>query len=104
MSVKLTQIIFIIWLVLWIPRERRGSRIEQNRIVNCVVAVRIASGARPLPNYFILEIVLAENLVEHHLHIVAGVPVAVIIETACLLQNPRHLHAAWPHEFNVGLG
>ena len=58
----------------------------------------------PLPNNFIDELILAENLVEHHLYVVAGVPVAVIVEAAGFLEHPCEFDAARPHEVDVCLG
>ena len=45
-----------------------------------------------------------KSLVEHHLHVVAGVPVAVIVEAAGAFENAGKLLAARAHEFDVGLG
>ncbi len=61
-------------------------------------------GATPLPDNLVLKVVLAENPIEHHLDVMAGVPVAVIVEAARLLQHPSQFHAARAHELNVGLG
>ena len=45
-------------------------------VMICAVALlRVAVRAGPLPDNLVLKIVLAENLVEHHLDVVAGVPV-----------------------------
>jgi hypothetical protein len=32
-----------------------------------------------------------------------GVPIAVIIKTASLLQDTGNLYASWPHKLNIGL-
>jgi len=55
-------------------------------------------------NYFIYEIIFAENLVEHDLDVVAGVPVAVVIKAAGLFEDAGELHAARAHVVNVSLG
>ena len=54
-----------------------------------------------MPDDFRLEIVLAENLIEHGLAVMAGVPIAVIVKAASLLQNPRQLGATGPHELDI---
>jgi len=64
----------------------------------------IAMRRLALPNDFIDEIVLAENLVEHDFDVMASVPVAVVIEAASFLKHPVQLDAAGPHVFNVRLG
>ena len=46
----------------------------------------------------------AKDPIQHHLHIVAGVPIAVVIETPGLLQHPLELHAPRPHGVDVRLG
>ena len=56
-----------------------------------------------MPNDLTLEIVLPKNLIKHHLDVVAGVPIAVIVKAAGLLENTRQLNAAGPHELDVGL-
>ena len=45
-----------------------------------------------------------KNLVEHLLDVVAGVPVAVIVEAARLFEHARQFDAAGAHELDVGLG
>ena len=59
---------------------------------------------RSLPDDFILKIIFAENLVEHDLDVVAGVPVAVVIKAAGLFEDAGELHAARAHVVNVSLG
>src|ERR1039458_3566921 len=56
-----------------------------------------------MPDNLALEIVFAKNLIQHHLDVMAGVPVAVIVKAASLLENPRQLHAAGAHELDVSL-
>ena len=51
-----------------------------------------------------MEIIFAENLVEHHLDVVAGVPVAVVIKAAGLFEDAGELHAARAHVVNVKHG
>jgi hypothetical protein len=48
--------------------------------------------------------VLAENLVEHDFDVVAGVPVAVVIEAAGFLEHAVQFDAARAHVLDVGLG
>ncbi len=40
-----------------------------------------------LPENLILEIVFAKDLIQHHLHVMRGVPIAVIVKAAGLLEN-----------------
>jgi hypothetical protein len=40
---------------------------------------------------------LLKNLVEHGLDLVAGVPVAMVIETARLLEDTGKFNATWAH-------
>ena len=54
--------------------------------------------AAPLPNDFVLEIILPKDLVEHDLDVVAGVPVAVVVEAAGLFEDAGELDAARAHE------
>src|ERR1035437_8112530 len=49
-------------------------------------------------------IVLPENLVEHDLDVVAGVPVAVVIKAAGRFEDAGELHAARAQVVNVSLG
>lgn len=55
------------------------------------------------PDDFVLKIVFAENLVEHHFDVVRGVPVAVVVKTSGLFQDASQLDAPRPHEFDIGL-
>ena len=50
------------------------------------------------------KIIFAENLVEHDLDVVAGVPVAVVIKAAGRFEDAGELHAARAHVVNVGAG
>ncbi len=60
--------------------------------------------ALTFPNNFVLKLVLAENLVEHDFDVVAGVPVAVVIEAASHFEHAVQLAAARSHVLDVGLG
>ena len=50
------------------------------------------------------DLIFSQNLVEHDLDVVAGVPVAVVIKAAGLFEDAGELHAARAHVVNVGLG
>jgi hypothetical protein len=63
------------------------------------VAVCCAS----FPDYLVYKVVFPENLVEHYFDIVAGVPIAVVIETPSLFEDSRQFHALWAHELDIGL-
>ena len=51
-----------------------------------------------------MKIIFCQNLVEHDLDVVAGVPVAVVIKAAGLFEDAGQLHAARAHVVNVSLG
>ena len=55
------------------------------------------------PDDLTLKTVSAKNLIEHDFHIVAGVPITVIIETSRLLKYAREFDAARTHVVYVGL-
>jgi hypothetical protein len=59
------------------------SRIKEDRIVYPSkvpgALLRIAVGILTLPNDLVLKVLFAENLIEHHFHIMAGVPVTMKI-------------------------
>ena len=80
-----------------------GDPPEQN-VMHMPKSLRISMGSRSTPHNLILKIVLPKNLVEHHLDVVAGVPVAVIVKAARLFQNAGEFHAARAHELDVCLG
>jgi hypothetical protein len=50
------------------------------------------------------QIIFTENLVEHDLGVVVGVPVTVVIKAAGLFEDAGELHAARAHVVNVGAG
>jgi hypothetical protein len=52
---------------------------------------------------FIDETIRADDLVEHHLDVLAGVPVAVVVEAPALLEHARKLDAARAHVVDVRL-
>ena len=85
-----------------IHHRRCRRRLYRDCSDNPVNASLFAS--RSLPNDFTLKIILAENLVEHDLDVVAGVPVAVVIKAAGLFEDAGELHAARAHVVNVGPG
>ena len=64
------------------------------------IAFRIAT----FPNDFVDEVILTENLVEHDFDVVAGVPVAVVIEAAGFLEHAVQLDATRAHVLDVSLG
>ena len=54
------------------------------------------------PDYLVDEIILSENLVQHDLDIMRGVPIAVVIKRPCILQNAGYFHTTRPHDVDVG--
>ena len=57
----------------------------------------------PFPSNVVLKLTLSENLVEHDFDVVRGVPVAMIVERAGVLQDAVQLNATRPHKLDVGL-
>ena len=55
----------IVGLILNVPSELFRSRVEENGVMNGPVTICAAVGERPFPDNLVLEIVLAENLIEH---------------------------------------
>lgn len=82
-----------------VEKKRVVHPAEVFRALFCVVVRRLA-----FPDDFVDEVILAENLIEHDFDVVAGMPVAVVIKTACFLQHAVQLVAAGAHIFDVGLG
>src|SRR5205085_10934491 len=87
-----------------IPDEVVADYIEEDRICYVPIATRIAVRRSSFPNELRLKLILAENLVEHLFDVVAGVPVAVVIKAAGLLEHSMQLDAAGAHVLDVGLG
>ena len=56
-----------------------------------------------LPNNFVLKVIFPENLVEHDLDVVAGVPVAVVVKASGLLEHAGQFDASRVHVADVGL-
>ncbi len=73
----------------WIPGVVLAPGIEKNRIVNTPPSLRIVVGKMSLPDDFILKTILSKNLIEHHLDVVARVPIAMVIKTTRLLEHSR---------------
>lgn len=65
--------------------------------------LRIVVRGLALPDDLVDKVLLAEQLVEHDLHVMDRVPVAVIVETAGAFENAGELLAPRAHEFDVGL-
>jgi hypothetical protein len=49
------------------------------------------------------ELIVAENLIQHNFHMVARVPICVMVKAAILLQYAVQLDAARAHELDVSL-
>ncbi len=64
------------------------------------VAFRVAA----LPHNLVDEIILAENLVEHDFDVMAGVPIAVVVEAPGFLEHTMQLDTARAHVLDVSLG
>jgi len=101
--VVLRDILCVVRLMLVIPSVGIGRGEKENAVMHCAVPLCTAMCAGSLPDNLILKVVLPEYLIQHHLHIVARVPVAVIVKTPRLLQHPRQFHAPRPHVVDVRL-
>src|SRR5437773_5149006 len=78
--------------------------IKEDRVANdAVTASNVSVSVRSLPHDLILKLVLAENLVEHNFDVMAGVPVAVIIEATGFLEDAMQLDTARAHKLDVSL-
>jgi hypothetical protein len=64
---------------------------------------RVIVGRLPLPNNLIDERGLTKNLIEQNLNVVAGMPIAVIVEASSWLENTRQLDHSGSHEVDVCL-
>ncbi len=108
MFVKLREVIVRVFFELRIENVIIRFRVKENAV--CVWTPKFASlteialyCARTLPDDFVSKEVLAENLVEHDFDIMAGVPVAVIIEATGFLEDAVQLDAPRAHELDVSL-
>lgn len=82
------------WTIKLIPSVvRRTTCIEQEHVVDSsemfTALTSIGVRCAALPDDLVLELILAKNLIMHHFDVMAGVPVAVIIEAARLLKHAR---------------
>ena len=98
-------IIFLEGQVFLIPSVIVAFRVEEDGVVNDPeTTVDVAVSVGSFPNHFVLKLILAENLVEHEFDVVAGMPIAVIVEAASFLEHAMQLDAAQPHVVDIDLG
>ena len=95
--------ILLIPCVIFAPATIEHECVMQPAVVFAAL-LGIVMRSLPLPNYFVYEIIFAENLVEHDFDVVAGVPIAVVIKAAGLFEDAGELHATRAHVVNVGAG
>src|ERR1017187_4031980 len=99
------KVLKIVWKIRPVPCAIFATTIIEYRVV--VVGEAIKGKALcgcPLPDDLGFESVLPKNLVEHDFDVMRGVPVAVVVEAAGLLEDTGHFDAARAHELNVSLG
>ena len=106
--VELLDVVFVQRDILTVEGDLvTPAGIEEDLVVDTPVMLcplpRVALCVAALPDDLVDEIVLAKNLVQHHLHVMRGVPVAVVVEAAGLLEDAGELDAAGPHVVDVGL-
>src|ERR1035438_8099307 len=94
----------IMFPALHVERGLLAIRVSEDRVMDVSKSMRVTVGGRSLPYDLILEIVLPENLVEHDLDVMGGVPVAVVVEAAGLFEDAGQLFATRPHVINVSPG
>lgn len=88
----------------WTPGVIRRCDVVEDAVRNRTEASsRISVRVRSFPYNLVLKLVLAKDLVKHHLDVVACVPIAVIVEAARPFQNTRQLDTTRAHEFDIGL-
>src|SRR5438552_1282582 len=51
-------------------------------------------GTASSPHDVVLKVILAEDHIQHHLHVMRGVPVAVVVEAAGFLEDAGQFDAA----------
>src|SRR5205807_2280422 len=80
---------------------------EQKNVVDAAevlaALLRVTVAALTLPDDFVLEVVLPQDLVEHYLDVMTRVPVAVVVEASRFLEYAGQFHAPWPHVADVCL-
>ena len=78
-----------LWIlrVLCGERKNRGPRVKQDSVMNIAVGVRVAMGGCALPDYLILEVLLSEDFIQQHLHIVDFSSVQVDVDATVVAQE-----------------
>ena len=89
---------------LGIPLPVGLAGIEEDGIVDARPLALALSALSSPPDNFVAKVVLAEDLIEHDLDVVGGVPVAVVVEAAGFLEDAVEVLAAGAHVVDVGAG
>src|SRR5437773_3977230 len=77
-----------------VPRERLRAHVVEDAVGDAAEApTSISVSMSALPDDLVLELIFPEQLVEHHLHVVVGMPVAVVVEGARSLEHASKLDA-----------
>ncbi|MBN1508156.1 MAG: hypothetical protein JW955_14995 [Sedimentisphaerales bacterium] len=103
MTVMLFDVFLVILMVLLVPGSVLEGVIEYCIMV-AAISVRHIVGMAALPNDLVRETVLSEDLIEHDFDVVGGMPVAVVVEGAGLLEDSAELDATGAHEVDVSGG
>jgi hypothetical protein len=75
----------------------------ENSIGNNSEALCVVVGVGALPHNFIKKVVLAKDLIEHNFDVMRGVPVAMVVEAARLLQHAIQFLTPGKHVVDVRL-
>src|SRR5579863_1740225 len=101
--VELLDIGLVVGASLPVPNVIPPCGVKEYGVRHMPIAPRVAMGGGSFPDDLCLEKIVAKNLVEHHLDVMAGMPVAVIVKAACFFEDASELHASRAHELDIGL-
>ena len=98
MAIEIFDVFLVVGPVLVLEEVVLASGVEQDGVVHAAqmfrALLRVVVRGLALPDDLVDEVLLAEELVEHDLHVVAGVPVAVVVEAAGAFEDAGELLAA----------
>ena len=66
----------------WVPEGTCASGVPEKNVVDQIEALRVRACEGPFPHDLVLEILIPEDLVHQHLHVVDRVPVEVDVDAA----------------------
>ena len=86
-SVLRRDIIFAVLFKLRVPRVFAAAGIYEQSIVELIPTFSVRSRTSPLPDDLIEELVLAEDLIQHLLHVMRSVIIAMVVEAPSFLED-----------------